>query len=83
MAERARCPATSPPPWAQVLAWAGATVGVVSVQEATGKELRIDMQRLQGVRGAKEGAGIVAARLLPHSRLLVAGAEDGRVLVCC
>jgi hypothetical protein len=42
----------------------------------------VRMQSLKGERKGKEGAAIVGLGLLPHSRLMVVGTEDGYLKVC-
>ena len=38
--------------------------------------------RLRGVKGKQESAGIVALGIMRHSKLFLAGADDGALHVC-
>ena len=60
--------------------------GSAGKDRGAGKGEAVQLVRTQGIKGerkGKEGAGIVGVGLLPHSRLMVVGTEDGFLKVCC
>lgn len=63
-----------------VLAYSGAYLGVFSIQEPLAPTYR--PTRLTNAKGVKETVTIVGLALLPYSRLLVVGTEDGYIKVC-
>eukprot|EP00884_Botryococcus_braunii_P002444 jgi/Botrbrau1/121/Bobra.0022s0107.1 len=63
-----------------VLAYSGAYLGVFSLQGPLSPTYR--PTRLTSAKGFKESADIVGLALLPSSRLLVVGTEDGYIKVC-
>ena len=64
-----------------VIAHAGGHLGVLSLNGPPYTETFVPT-RLSNTRGGKDSASLVGLDILPHSRLLVAGAEDGVIKVC-
>ena len=64
-----------------VIAHAGSHLGVLSLSGPTYTEQFVPT-RLSNTRGGKDSAVLVGLDILPHSRLLVAGTEDGVIKVC-
>lgn len=64
-----------------VIAHAGGHLGVVSLQGPPFVQQFVPT-RLSNARGGKDSAGLVGLHILPHSRLLVAGTEDGVIKIC-
>ncbi|KAL0031838.1 hypothetical protein WJX79_010539 [Trebouxia sp. C0005] len=64
-----------------VVAHAGGHLGVLSLNGPPYPETFVPT-RLSNTRGGKDSASLVGLEILPHSRLLVAGAEDGVIKIC-
>lgn len=64
-----------------VIAHAGGHLGVLSLNGPPYTETFVPT-RLSNTRGGKDSASLVGLDILPHSRLLVAGAEDGVIKIC-
>ena len=64
-----------------VISYAGPHLGVLSLHGPPYSQ-SIVPTRLSNVRGGKDVAAIVGLDILPHSRLLVAGTEDGVIKIC-
>ncbi|KAL0056421.1 hypothetical protein WJX82_011195 [Trebouxia sp. C0006] len=64
-----------------VIAHAGGHLGVLSLNGPPYTETFVPT-RLSNTRGGKDSANLVGLDILPHSRLLVAGAEDGVIKIC-
>jgi WD repeat-containing protein 81 len=63
-----------------VLAYSGPHLGVFSLQAPWSAVYR--PIRLTSAKGFKESASIVGLALLPYSRLLVVGTDDGHIKIC-
>ena len=64
-----------------VIAHAGGHLGVLSLHGPPFVQQFVPT-RLTNFRGGKDSAGFVGLEILPHSRLLVAGTEDGIIKIC-
>lgn len=64
-----------------VISYAGPHLGVLSLHGPPYSQ-SIVPTRLSNVRGGKDVASIVGLDILSHSRLLVAGTEDGVIKIC-
>lgn len=64
-----------------VIAHAGGHLGVLSLNGPPYTETFVPT-RLSNTRGGKDSASLVGLDILPHSRLLVAGVEDGVIKIC-
>ena len=64
-----------------VIAYAGGHLGLLSLQEPHFVDNFVPT-RLSNARGGKDSANLIGLDILPHSRLLVAGTEDGVIKVC-
>lgn len=64
-----------------VIAHAGGHLGVLSIRGPPFVQQFVPT-RLTNARGGKDSAGLVGLEILPHSRLLVAGTEDGVIKIC-
>ena len=64
-----------------VIAHAGSHLGVLSLHGPPYTEKFVPT-RLSNARGGKDNAALVGLDILPHSRLLVAGTEDGIIKIC-
>ena len=64
-----------------VIAHAGGHLGVLSLQGPPFVQQFVPT-RLTNSRGGKDFAGVIGLDILPHSRLLVAGTEDGVIKIC-
>ena len=64
-----------------VIAHAGGHVGVLSLHGPPYVQQFVPT-RLSNARGGKDAASLVGLDILPHSRLLVAGTEDGFIKIC-
>lgn len=63
------------------ISFAGPHLGVLSLHGPPYSETVVPT-RLSNLRGGKDLAPIVGLSILPHSRLLVAGTEDGVIKIC-
>ena len=66
---------------ADVIAHAGPNLGLISLQGPPYSDSFVPT-RLTNARGGKDSASLVGLDILPHSRLLVAGTEDGIIKIC-
>ena len=64
-----------------VIAHAGGHLGVLSLHGPPYVQQFVPT-RLSNARGGKDSAAFVGMAVLPHSRLLVAGTEDGVIKIC-
>lgn len=64
-----------------VIAHAGGHLGVLSIRGPPFVQQFVPT-RLTNARGGKDSAGLIGLEILPHSRLLVAGTEDGVIKIC-
>ena len=64
-----------------VIAHAGGHLGVLSLHGPPYVQHFVPT-RLSNARGGKDSANLVGLNILPHSRLLVAGTEDGVIKIC-
>lgn len=66
---------------ADVIAHAGGHLGVLSLNGPPYTENFVPT-RLSNTRGGKDSEALIGLDILPHSRLLVAGTEDGVIKIC-
>ena len=64
-----------------VIAHAGSHLGVLSLHGPPYVQHFVPT-RLSNVRGGRDSAALVGMAVLPHSRLLIAGTEDGVIKIC-
>ena len=64
-----------------VIAHAGGHLGLLSLQGPPYVDSFVPT-RLSNARGGKDAVALVGLDILPHSRLLIAGSEDGVIKIC-